>query len=222
MPYTPTNHPYIPGDPYSYDLKWLVRSQKETISMADLAATQAAQAISDAASALTAADAADSKADTAIATANSASSEASEAATAADAANSAASSAVNTANAALAAAQASEFEIIDIECDRDNNTAIVDSSYTWDELYTLAAANKVLFRLKDSGFSSAMVPTPFRPKLLGSGSSTPSLNSQIYIDGFYTEWSSGAPFNWLYIQRVWLMNSLSGTYYVGYTAITQI
>lgn len=23
MPYTPENNPYVPGDPYSYDLKWL-------------------------------------------------------------------------------------------------------------------------------------------------------------------------------------------------------
>ena len=26
MPYTPNNNPYIPGDPYSYDLKWLVQN----------------------------------------------------------------------------------------------------------------------------------------------------------------------------------------------------
>lgn len=29
MAYTPENNPYIPGDPYSYDLKWLVRKLKE-------------------------------------------------------------------------------------------------------------------------------------------------------------------------------------------------
>lgn len=29
MSYSPENNPYIPGDPYSYDLKWLVRKLKE-------------------------------------------------------------------------------------------------------------------------------------------------------------------------------------------------
>lgn len=28
MAYTPTNNPYIPGDPYSYDLKWIVKQIK--------------------------------------------------------------------------------------------------------------------------------------------------------------------------------------------------
>ena len=32
MPYTPENNPYIPGDPYSYDLKWLVRHIKDVDS----------------------------------------------------------------------------------------------------------------------------------------------------------------------------------------------
>ena len=25
MPYTPNNAPYVPGDPYSYDLKWILQ-----------------------------------------------------------------------------------------------------------------------------------------------------------------------------------------------------
>ena len=29
MPYTPENNPYIPGDPYSYDLKWIIARIKE-------------------------------------------------------------------------------------------------------------------------------------------------------------------------------------------------
>ena len=29
MAYTPENNPYIPGDPYSYDLKWIVRKINE-------------------------------------------------------------------------------------------------------------------------------------------------------------------------------------------------
>lgn len=28
MPYTPENNPYIPGDPYSYDLKWMIQQIK--------------------------------------------------------------------------------------------------------------------------------------------------------------------------------------------------
>ena len=29
MAYTPNNDPYIPGDPYSYNLKWMIRKLKE-------------------------------------------------------------------------------------------------------------------------------------------------------------------------------------------------
>lgn len=29
MPYSPENNPYIPGDPYSYDLKWIVQQIKD-------------------------------------------------------------------------------------------------------------------------------------------------------------------------------------------------
>lgn len=32
MAYTPTDNPYIPGDPYSYDLKWIVTKIKEALS----------------------------------------------------------------------------------------------------------------------------------------------------------------------------------------------
>lgn len=33
MPYTPENNPYIPGDPFSYDLKWIVDKLKEAIAL---------------------------------------------------------------------------------------------------------------------------------------------------------------------------------------------
>ena len=33
MPYTPENNPYIPGDPYSYDLKWLVDQVKQALEL---------------------------------------------------------------------------------------------------------------------------------------------------------------------------------------------
>ena len=29
MPYSPENTPYIPGDPYAYDLKWMIQKLKE-------------------------------------------------------------------------------------------------------------------------------------------------------------------------------------------------
>lgn len=29
MPYSPENNPYIPGDPYSYDLKWIIQQIKD-------------------------------------------------------------------------------------------------------------------------------------------------------------------------------------------------
>lgn len=32
MPYTPTNNPYVPGDPYMYDLKWIVGKINELIA----------------------------------------------------------------------------------------------------------------------------------------------------------------------------------------------
>lgn len=33
MAYTPENNPYIPGDPYSYDLKWIVEEVKTALSL---------------------------------------------------------------------------------------------------------------------------------------------------------------------------------------------
>lgn len=115
MPYTPTNHPYIPGDPYSYDLKWLVRSQKETISKADLAATQAAQAISDAASALTAAGAAATAAANASNSAAQASAQTSAASTAADQAAASAASAIEAVNNSITPEVISSSDWIDNE-----------------------------------------------------------------------------------------------------------
>jgi len=103
MPYTPNNHPYIPGDPYSYDLKWLVRSQKESIAKADQASAQAAQAVSDAASALTAAGAAATAAANASNFAGEASAQAAAAGTAADQAAASAASAIEAVNESITA-----------------------------------------------------------------------------------------------------------------------
>lgn len=51
MPYDPTNNPYIPGDPYSYDLKWMVDKIQEWTDPLDSAeraeAAEAAAKVSE-------------------------------------------------------------------------------------------------------------------------------------------------------------------------------
>lgn len=90
MPYSPNNNPYIPGDPYSYDLKWMV----DRIHL-NTTATTAAQA---------SADAAQASADAAQLTANAGVSAAAAAQNTANAGVSAAAAAQNTANNALTTA----------------------------------------------------------------------------------------------------------------------
>ena len=82
MPYTPNNNPYIPGDPYSYDLKWLVQKTKDAASTATTAKTTADTALSTANSALSAANGASNNASTALNTANNAANDATTALTA--------------------------------------------------------------------------------------------------------------------------------------------
>lgn len=72
MPYTP-NNPLVPGDPYSYDLKWMVEKineWKDPLDSAEEAKASAAAAKESednaAASALAAADSADDSADSAL------------------------------------------------------------------------------------------------------------------------------------------------------------
>ena len=124
MPYTPNNHPYIPGDPYSYDLKWMVKSVKDTIAMYETTDAKAEQALTNAA-------AADAKAQTGI----------NNAATA-DA----------KAVAAAAAAAAAETKHIRITVEDDNSiTLIVPEEYTNDpgSLMDDCAAGKVMFIMDD-------------------------------------------------------------------------
>lgn len=102
MALTPQN-PYIPGDPYSYDLKWMVQKVKENISIAQTAVTDAQTAITNAASATATAGQALSAANTA----------ASNAAAALETANAAAASAESAAAAAAeAAAQVADLYTI--------------------------------------------------------------------------------------------------------------
>lgn len=53
MAYTPTNNPYMPGDPYSYDLKWMVDEVKKAQAVGEEAAgsAEAAAASAEAAAA---------------------------------------------------------------------------------------------------------------------------------------------------------------------------
>lgn len=46
--YTPTNNPYMPGDPYSYDLKWMVEEVKKAQAVGEEAAGSAAAAAASA------------------------------------------------------------------------------------------------------------------------------------------------------------------------------
>ena len=48
MAYTPTNNPYIPGDPYSYDLKWMVEEVKKAQAVGEEAAASAEAAAASA------------------------------------------------------------------------------------------------------------------------------------------------------------------------------
>ena len=101
--------PSVPGDPYSYDLKWLTKKVKD-------ADADAQQALADSA--------------TAISTANAASSAASSAVNTANAANTAAGNAVNTANAASAqVATMQTFSTALDWIDTDETTATILDKY---------------------------------------------------------------------------------------------
>lgn len=103
------NTPYVPGDPYSYDLKWLTRKVKQ-------ADTDAQQALADSA--------------TAISTANAASSAATSAVNTANTANTTAGNAVATANAASSqVAHLSAFASVYDWIDTDETTATILDKY---------------------------------------------------------------------------------------------
>lgn len=62
MGYTPENNPYIPGDPYSYDLKWIVKEVKKIRKPEEEAAKAEAAALAAAESELNAKNSADNAA----------------------------------------------------------------------------------------------------------------------------------------------------------------
>lgn len=90
MPYTPNNNPYVPGDPYAYDLKYFLDKIRTTESNANAANTAASNAVNTANSAASTAASAQSAATNAVNTANSAANTAGNAVTAAQAAQAAA------------------------------------------------------------------------------------------------------------------------------------
>ena len=205
MPYTPNNNPYMPGDPYSYDLKWLVQKTKD----ATTAATTATNTANDA---LTAAN-------NAVGIANSASTAAGNAVNTANSASTAAGNAVNTANSALALAQQDHREKIYIAVDPDANTAEVITDYTWAEIFELCMTEKVRFRM-------AYVDS-FDPDVLDkievdgiiwyehyNDEAAPYSNSYIQIAWIYANITpTNTASTYLAVRKVWLKNSLSGGFY---------
>lgn len=165
MPYTPTNHPYIPGDPYSYDMKWMVEAVKDTIAeyeavndnanaaiaTANSASATAAQAVNRANNAVTNSAASKTAAETAQTAAESASAAATgarnaaisaqgNAETAATNANNSALAAAASAASAATAAAATGVKVYDIKYDSDTGKYLAqlpDSSQaTLDEFLT--------------------------------------------------------------------------------------
>ena len=127
------NNPYVPGDPYSYDLKWIIAHLKSALTQVETAITNASAASSSAAQAISAA--------------NSASSNAASALTAAQNAVTAAQNAVETATEALAAA---DKTVITVNCDYVENTAEIISDLTFEQIIEAAQQNNILLRLSIS------------------------------------------------------------------------
>lgn len=91
MPYTPNNNPYVPGDPYAYDLKYFLEKIRTTESAVNTANTDASNAVNTANSAASVAASAQADATNALNTAN---------------------AIAGTANQALAVANSAKFSII--------------------------------------------------------------------------------------------------------------
>ena len=171
------------------------------------AAVDATQALNTATQALNTANAANTAAGNAVSTANAANTAADNAVSTANAANIAAGNAVNAANSALAAIPT----IIPINC--SGTSAVMDTELTYDEVATLAANNKVVFRVNDSG---NLAPSPIIWPLLWEYSG----QNRILVTYIKSDMlGAGKPGN-LYVRECYFTNSLTGTYKVGYTTLT--
>lgn len=186
------NNPYVPGDPYSYDLKWIVAHLKSALTQVETAITNASAASSSAAQAISAA--------------NSASSNAASALTAAQNAVTAAQNAVETATEALAAA---DKTVITVNCDYVENTAEIISDLTFDQIIEAAQQNNILLRLSISTDSDNVHRMLVYPTLqyLSAGDYWSLTADLIRSDGTATT----APSR-IYIDKAMFTNSKTGYY----------
>lgn len=117
--------------------------------------------------------------------------------------------ALNAANSALAAVPT----IITINC--SGTSAIMDTELTYDEVATLVANNKVVFKVNDSG---SLAPSPTIRPLLWEYSG----QNRILVTYMQSSMlGAGYPGN-LYVRECYFTNSLTGTYKVAYTTLTSL
>lgn len=188
------NNPYVPGDPYSYDLKWIIAHLKSALTQVETALTNASAASSSAAQAISAANSASSDAASALTAANSASSNAASALIAAHNAIETAQNAVEAATEALAAA---DKTVITVNCDYVENTAEIISDLTFEQIIEAAQQNNILLRLSistdsDNVYRMLVYPTlqyfsagdywSLTADLIRSDGTATTAPSRIYID----------------------------------------
>lgn len=193
MAYNPTNNPYVPGDPYSYDLKWIISQLKQCLTNIQTALSDASAATDSASQALNAAN---------------------------DAAHSA-DEALNIAEAALEAAeQAAGIEIIDVYgSDNTHQIEDVQTYYSWEEFCEKVATGKVFFRIFESGDSDLYIPPAFPARIMKTYSDS-WVNANIQIDSFASGFG-GEAISGIYIRKAYINQNYGGVYqqtYFGFPA----
>lgn len=173
MPYTPNNNPYVPGDPYAYDLKYFLDKIRTTESTANAANTAASNAVNTANSAASVAASAQSAATNAVNTANSAANSAGNAETAALAAQ-----------AAAEALSAASMVIYEFTITGSTITPVDTVTASWiRNLVFNATSGNAIFRFIDGGAGDGYLPSE-------TFSSVPSFhkynNDEAIFDGTYT------------------------------------
>ena len=194
------NDPYVPGDPYSYDLKWMVRKLKEYRNAADAAAAaqnRADDAYDLADDANTAAIAAQDRADDAYDIAG-------------------------DANTAAIAAQgtADDANIKTYHAIVSGNACTIQGTDTFDEIFAAAENKRAIFTVWDIDLDGAgEVPAPAFATVLGGPG-----NKQLivrWLTGEPNEVPRSAPTNIIY-RRAWFNNSKTGSYYCSEITATPI